>query len=318
VGSATADIDTLTLLLPPRERLHGELPLELARLLGRSERLADAATGREAQLLRHFDLLPRRIPVAPLTRELDAGDGRVGAWLRADPAHVRADMASARMLACGDLGLTVAEAETLVASLRVLFGDEGFPISAPVPSRWYLMLPAQSRLPAFAAPQDVLGDDLHAHMPAGDDGRRWRRLLNEAQVILHNHPLNARRIAAGRLPVNSLWFWGAGTLPDHVRAPGLRVASDDPLLRALAALASISAQSPEPARLASADGPNLIDLSALRNVAELDAPWLEAALQALPLRGGKRLLLDFADGCRHEWRLGWRWRFWRRPARSLA
>jgi len=310
----------LRLLLPARDRLRAgpTLPARLARLIGRADRLPDAPPGRDAQLLRAFDVLPRRIPVAPITRQMDAGDGHHGAWLRADPAHVRADMGSARMLACGELGLDADEAEALVAALRPLFGDEGFPISAPLPSRWYLMLPLQSQLPAFAPPEAVLGDDLHAHMPEGDAGRRWRRLLNEAQVILHNHPLNARRAAAGKLPVNSLWFWGAGSLPDHVRANGQRYASADPLVLALARLASAPTVAPDPAALDAAQGPTTLDLATLRDVAGLEAPWLEAALAALATGRFAAIELDFADGARFDWRPGHRWRLWRRPARSLA
>src|SRR3546814_5746969 len=76
-------------------------------------------------------------------------------------------------------------------ALRPLFGDAGFPIDAPHPSRWYLRLPPGAKLPAFAAPDDALGADLFDHLAEGSEGRRWRVLLGEAQVVLHNHPRNA-------------------------------------------------------------------------------------------------------------------------------
>src|SRR3546814_9323765 len=99
-------------------------------------------------------------------------------------------------------------------ALRPLFGDAGFPIDAPHPSRWYLRLPHGAKLPAFAEPDDALGADLFDHLAEGSEGRRWRVLLGEAQVVLHNHPRNARRAEQGRPPVNSLWYWGGGVLPD--------------------------------------------------------------------------------------------------------
>ena len=52
---------------------------------------------------------------------------------------------------------------------------------------------------------------------SGEGAERWRALLNESQIVLHNHPINAVREARGAVAVNSLWFWGAGTLPDSVR-----------------------------------------------------------------------------------------------------
>jgi len=39
------------------------------------------------------------------------------------------------------------------------------------------------------------------------------KLLNEAQMVMHGHAVNAERQASGRPPINSLWLWGAGALP---------------------------------------------------------------------------------------------------------
>jgi len=299
-------LPALTLLLPERRRFAGQpMAIEVGRALARADRLDDGEPGERAQLLRHFDLLPRGWPMAAITREMDAGDAVLHRWLRADPAHVRPDMTGARVLAIGELGLDAAEAEALVKPLRPLFGDAGFQISAPVPSRWYLALPVESQLPAFAPPEQVLGDDLFTHLPEGPEGRRWRALLNEAQVILHNHPVNAARVAAGKLAVNSLCFWGAGKLPDHVRTGHAVVATADPELQALARLAGLKA---------TAEGPQLFDLRRQRD-------WTKVESHLLPgLRelGRDELQLDFADGARWSLRSGQRWRFWRRPLAKLA
>lgn len=316
--AAIRAMPVLTFLLPPRKRFEGQqLPAELARLLARADFVAEATQGRKAQLQRYFDVLPRHCPEAPITRELDAGDSIAHAWLRADPAYVQADMASGRMLACGDMGLSAADCDALLQPLRPLFGDEGFPISAPVPQRWYLMVPRESKLPLFSAPEDVLGDDLHAHMPEGDAGRRWRRLLNEAQVILHNHPLNAQRIARGRPPVNSLWFWGGGVLPDHVRTDYRNVFGEEALLLGLCKLASVVVR-PVPMHLAASplELDTLVDLREMRELAVFERDWLLPAVAGL--RKPDSLLLDFADGARHTIRRGQQWRFWRRPLASLT
>jgi hypothetical protein len=304
----------LALLLPSRDRLRGRIgdAPRLARLLARADRLPVAEPGRDAQLLRQVDLLPRRLAPAAITRALDADDAGFGSWLRADPAHVRADLTRGRMLAVGaDLELEADEVEALLKPLKPLFGDEGFPISAPVPSRWYLALPAEVQLPPMSHPDDALGDDLHEHLPPGDAGRRWRRLLNEAQVTLHNHPLNAERIAAGKLAVNSLWFWGGGALPDQVRLPAA-LYSDDPLLQGMARLAG-STQAPLRQLVDAAPaGAALVDLRSLRDIAQLEAPWLPWALQQLAERRIDALQFDFADGGGFVYRPAHRWRVWRR------
>jgi hypothetical protein len=41
----------------------------------------------------------------------------------------------------------------------------------------------------------------------------WRHAINEAQMVLHAHPVNQARQAAGQPVVNSLWPWGGGRLP---------------------------------------------------------------------------------------------------------
>ena len=328
-----------TLWLPRWAALREQLTPSMAlhRLACRADRVA-VEPGDAARLARSFDILPRGLPIAALTRQLDAGDAMHFTWLRADPGHVRPDMATVRLMACGNLGLSPDECEALLKPLKPLFGDEGFPISAPVPQRWYLCLPPDVRLPGFASPQDVLGDDLFAHLPDGDAGRRWRRLMNEAQVILHNHPVNGQRAREGKLPVNTVWFWGAGRLPDHVRSKHSTIVTDDALITALSREAGVDCETFENSHSQVARLPTLnlarmeqewddrflrniqligtpegvlFDCRGLRNL-ELFDRWLVSLLGRM--NGGKfdALMLDFGDGLTLRWRAAHRWRFWRR------
>ncbi len=123
-----------------------------------------------------------------------------------------------------------------------MFGDAGFLLDAPTPSRWYLRLSPDAKLPDFAPPDVAIGDDLFEHLPAGESGRRWRALLTEAQVLLHQHPWNEGRVASGKPAINSLWFWGGGVLPHAVTSPHRQVRSRESLLRALALAAGADAQ----------------------------------------------------------------------------
>jgi hypothetical protein len=311
----------LVLLLPARARLHGALPEAVARALGRADALPPGEEGGQAQLLRHFELLPRGWPVAALTRQLDAGDAALAAWVRADPAHVRPDINGARLLACGSgLGMDADDCRALMPALRPLFGDAGFPIDAPHPERWYLRLPREARLPRFATPEKALGADLFEQLPESDDapeGRRWRALLGEAQVVLHNHPWNARRAEAGKAPVNSLWFWGGGILPDHVSGKGLaQVSSEDVLLRALATTAGCSVAPSAGFCLPGADA--LVDLRGERDAGALGREWLAPAQSAIAAGDLGELHLDFADGTGLRVERRQRWRLWRRPLPWLA
>ena len=306
-----------TLLLPSRARYAGQaLPGAIARTLGRADRSQIGEPGERAQLLRHFDLLPRGWPVAALTREFDAGDALLSAWLRADPVYVRPDINGARLLAHDQaMQLGRDDIEALLPALRPLFGDTGFTIDAPVPARWYLRLPREARLPVFVAPADALGADLFEHLPEGPEGRRWRALLNEAQVVLHNHPHNAVRIAAGKPPVNSLWFWGGGILPDHVTTSLACVHSDDTTLLALASAARAQTAPLSPGVAPVAD--TLHDLRAMRGMAALAGDWLAPARAAVQRGELECLRLDCEDGIGFAIERRQRWRFWRKPPATL-
>lgn len=314
-------MNQVTLLLPERaqfgaQRLNEPSAVWLAR--GNvSEQSGDPRT-------RIFDILPRGWPVAAATRQRDAGDALLSAWLRADPAYVRPDINGARLLAYGPaLSVSTEDCAALLPPLRPLFGDFGFPIDAPTPTRWYLRLPIEAILPTFATPEQALGDDLINHLPGGDqsspEARRWRALLNEAQVVLHNHPCNEQRVEAGLPPVNSLWFWGAGKLPDHVRSTHTHVYSDDEGLTAFGSLAQVAtAAVPRMWPASDFEGDRVFDLRRARDLALLQRDWWEPIAQALRDGRLQRVAFDFADGRRYELAAGQRWRFWRRAMRSLG
>lgn len=304
---------TLTFLLAERRRFSGQkLDALVVKTLGQADKLPTMAEGKQAQLERHVSILPRNSwPIAALTRQLDAKDAEINSWLRADPAHVRAEMGVVRLLACGDLGLTQQEADEFIKPLKILFGDIGFPLSAAHPSRWYLMLPKESRLPVFPSPDEAIGTDIFSVFPADDSAKRWRALLNEAQITLHNHPLNAERIKKGLLPVNSLYFWGGGALPDQVRFHAESVSSDDFVVKSLMLHADIESKENH-------QGPVLHDLRALRDWSLFEREYLLPAIAELKNKKYLSIVLDFADGAGFEIKSSQSWRFWRGALNELV
>lgn len=303
---------TLTFLLTERRRFSGQKPgTAVAKVLGQADQLPILNAGELAQLERHVSLLPRRWPLAALTRQYDAKDAEHYSWLRADPAHVRAEMGVVRLLACGDLGLTQAEADELIRPLKILFGDVGFPLSAPHSSRWYLKLPKESKLPDFPSPDTAIGADIFSQFPADDTAKRWRALLNEAQITLHNHPLNAERIQKGLLPVNSLYFWGGGILPDQVKFHAGVIKSDDVIIKSLILHAGLNQQE-------KSEGAALLDCRTIRDWSLFERDYLLAAIKELKNSKYTSIVLDFADGASHEIKASQKWRFWRSPLRELA
>jgi hypothetical protein len=302
-------MSTLHVLLPP---LAASAAIPALATWRSGDELPVAAPGRQSMLEGCFRTPGTTLPAAALTREWHAHDADGATWLCADPASVQPDLNGVRMIACGNLDLTAGESDALARELQPVFGDRGCLLEPTTPARWHLRLPAGAPVPAFDTPEQVLGDDLLQHLPQAPDARRWRLLLNEAQVILHQHPVNAARRRRGQLPANSLWLWGGGILPAWVKTPLVRVFSDDPLLQALAVQARIEVQ-PVAAFAASsvaAGDKVLLDLDAADNLDDR-AAQLQAWLRRHHV---DTLLLAFASGERCRVRRWHRWRFWRRPA----
>ena len=106
--------------------------------------------------------------------------------------------------------------------------------------------------------------------------------MNEAQMILHTHPVNAEREARGMPAVNSVWLWGGGTLPAITPPSYTTAGAAGPCCaRWRSRRASRTATClPAVARTAAAGGQSLAALlrprHALRDVADLAADGMSA------------------------------------------
>jgi hypothetical protein len=307
------------LLLPSRAKLRGELSQapSLQKLLGRGDALEDGEAGELGQLGRLFDITPLGLPAAALSRQFDSGDAVGSQWLRADPACLQPEMNGVRLVAVGELGLRPDETDALSRALQPLFGDAGMPLTAPTGSRWYLRVEPGLKLPAFSSPDTALGDDYGAHLPYGDEGRRWRGLLNEAQVVLHNHPVNQARVAAGRTPANALWVWGGGGLPEQVVSGVGSLYSSEPLACALAQLSGISLERIESDELPAVLEDCAIDLRVARSLEALEAAVFAPLIERVGKGKLSSLTVDFGDGRGWNYRRSHGLRLWKRPATSF-
>lgn len=60
-------------------------------------------------------------------------------------------------------------------------------------------------------PHDILTRPIKDYLPKGEGDRMLREIMAESWKILKTLPINNARRAAGKLPANSLWFWGQGS-----------------------------------------------------------------------------------------------------------
>lgn len=286
---------------------------EFVRWLGRGHRLPDVPDLRVAMIRGMFRFHGESIPVAALRHHVHGGDAGTGFWICADPAYVRSEAAGARLMACPITDMDSGEARAFSIALGPLFGGAGLALAVDTPSAWCVHVGGEAPDVAFTSLGDALGAELLDCVPQGEAGRPWRRLFNEGQIALHAHPVNAERVAAGKLPVNALWFWGAGRLPVSVESRLTLLASSDDVLRGLAELAGIACAGPVPGALDATrqSGDVLLDLVG-QDLPGAPAGWLPHFQQVLRERRFEAVELLFPGGERFRVTHAHRLRFWRR------
>jgi hypothetical protein len=283
----------------PAERTHADQRLAAAEtLIARGRRRRMASTTHEAWLFERFSVSRQRdLPVAPYTLLADGGSPERHFWMRADPVHLRVGRNSSSLAESTSFDVSRAEADALVETLNCHFGETML-FHAMQPARWHVRL---QRAPDMhtTPPSDAGGASIEENLPSGPDAMPFHARMNEAQMLLHEHPVNDAREARGEPALNSIWFWGGGTLADSGTRPFSTVFGDDPLARGLALAASIPARALPKDALAmlaatGSDGVALVFMDALGSEkreaesarflerrAAIERHWLEPLLGAL-------------------------------------
>ena len=107
------------------------------------------------------------------------------------------------------LELSHTEAQSLCESAQPSFGQAGDAIwvEAITPTAWRVHAPL-AKLEHTVSPDALAGQNIAGWWPDGEAWLAWRRILNEIQMVWHNHPVNEARIERGLLPVNGVWLYG--------------------------------------------------------------------------------------------------------------
>jgi len=133
-------------------------------------------------------------------------------WLCLDPIHLRVEQTCLRVDDPQFLDLSAAEAEALAASLAPTFAALGI-LQVLNPAAWNLRLHASAPTLTLLPPLPDYITRAAIPLPKGEATAPWRHAINEANMLLHTHPVNLAREAAGKLTINTLWPWGNGCLP---------------------------------------------------------------------------------------------------------
>ena len=238
-------------------------------------------------------------PVAPRLARAAGLDPASAYWLCAQPVTLVPSADDVRLSAVVD-DLSPADAQELVAALNAHFSGDGIEFMTARGARWFIRAGSVQRL-STRPPEAALGAPLFAFLPRGDDGPRWRRFMNESQMILFEHAVNLRRMREARSPANSIWPWGGGTDQPRPTVPA-RIFANEPCIGELASGSGIEVSALPGGFEALAEMRHAIvwldgsaGSDAVGALARLDRLWTEPAQRAVNAR---RLSLEIVVGGR--------------------
>ena len=106
--------------------------------------------------------------------------------------------------------ITTKESRELIEALQPLMPERR--LYAGVSYRNLLVLKAGAKA-ICTPPHDISDQSVKEHLPHGPDGAQLIGLMQAAGPVLARHPVNKKRISAGKHPANAIWLWGQGPAP---------------------------------------------------------------------------------------------------------
>ncbi len=210
----------LTLLIadlipPPGFALPVAMPA-LDELLARCLTKSTAGCTLEDTLLAEF-ATDGFAPIAALTHLADYPGPAVAetTWIRADPVHFAVSRDNMQLFDSHVVKPTADEMLAIAETINSHFVEDGLVVHFADAARGYIEINAND-IPV-ATPIWAMSDaSVFDNLPRITTKTRtnWRARTNEIQMLLHDHPVNQAREAAGAVPINGLWLWGGGSLKD--------------------------------------------------------------------------------------------------------
>ena len=109
--------------------------------------------------------------------------------------------------------ISTEEARKLISYLKEHLDSDMFTLYAGVSYRHCLVVKEGKTGHELTPPHDITGKPVRGHLPEGPLGEKYRAMMERSAELLREHPINRARVAAGKNPANSVWFWGEGTKP---------------------------------------------------------------------------------------------------------
>jgi len=258
------------------------------------------------QLFSAEQLAETDIPMAKLR-----GGGDLS--LCVDPCYLHPDR-DKLLLFYRDLDLSLEEAQAFASFLQPLFDEMQATLQVQTTEHWLLRLNQPAQI-AFSAKEGLHGQPVTDHLPKGNGADKWIRLWNEIQMLLFDCPLNQAREAAGKVPINSVWFWGNASFPQNWQSWS-QVSGQDDVLQQLASL-SRSAYFQQRQHFADTNGHTRLHIERFDadkdwqiQLENLSENWLKPAISTLQKWQLKELNLIVPEWGIYRLTPFSSWRFW--------
>lgn len=111
----------------------------------------------------------------------------------------------------GEIGTE--EAGELIACLAARVDSDACRLYPGFSYRHCLVLKHAETGAVLTPPHDFTGKPVSGRLPAGTNAALLSDIIRLSHRLLGDHPINRKRIAAGRNPANAVWFWGEGRRP---------------------------------------------------------------------------------------------------------
>lgn len=167
---------------------------------------------------------------------LSALDENSKSWVcYASPVLIQPNRDHLSIVQAEGFDLSISEATNLCAEFNDYFKEDGLQFSFTEPNTWFCFS-EEGRSTADHSPNSIIGENILAFLPSELSDVHWRKVFNETQMLLHHSATNKHRISHGKAEINSLWFWGGGTLMDSFSSGIDQIFSNNPEVQGLGKL----------------------------------------------------------------------------------
>ena len=295
-------------------------------LLSRSSKYCHSHSGFERTLLHGFSsslTASEELPIAILRSDSDDQ-----AVLCADPVSLELGVSELALVHGRALELTAEEIDELSQYLNEFFEHEQ--MQWRLDENGYGVIQLDNFTMLSTTPlSSVSGEIFTAKLPQGQEQAKWHQLGNEIQMLLHDSAFNQRRLAEDKLPINSLWFWGAGHKKPEFDAHYNSIIADDQFSKLLATCVDKTVTTVPESFLALdgqiEDGHTLIVLDQLWSLSQkndylgwirqlelYDKLWFQPLLKNLYREHFVSIIIRASTGEMFTYKPYHRFRFWRR------